>query len=100
MVEPPAFNSIECTLVAVNAQADTAEQLEQAANRLRSAGYSMKTQLESGQAESIIAKAIENDGHDLLIMGAYGHSRIRSLIIGSTTTEMLRSCHVPVLLFR
>jgi nucleotide-binding universal stress UspA family protein len=100
MVEHPAFNGIECTLLAVNAQGDTAEKLDQAANRLRSAGYSMTTKIESGQVESIIAKAIENDGHDLLIMGAYGHSRIRSLIIGSTTTEMVRSCHVPVLLFR
>ncbi|HBN50775.1 MAG TPA: universal stress protein UspA, partial [Thalassospira sp.] len=29
-----------------------------------------------------------------------GHSRIRNLIIGSTTTEMVRSCHVPVMMFR
>jgi nucleotide-binding universal stress UspA family protein len=36
----------------------------------------------------------------LLVMGAYGHSRIRTMIIGSTTTEMVRSCKVPVLLFR
>jgi nucleotide-binding universal stress UspA family protein len=33
-------------------------------------------------------------------MGAYGHSRIRTLIIGSTTTEVIRSCLIPVLLFR
>ena len=40
-------------------------------------------------------------GHvNLLVMGAYGHSRIRSLIIGSTTSEMIRSCLVPVMLFR
>jgi hypothetical protein len=31
-------------------------------------------------------------------MGAYGHSRIRSFVIGSTTTEMVRSCKVPVLM--
>jgi len=37
---------------------------------------------------------------DLLLMGAYGHSRIRNLIIGSTTTSMIRSCKIPVLLFR
>ena len=100
MVEHPAFNNIECTLLAVNAQGDTAEQLEQAANRLRSAGYSMTTQVESGQVENIIARAIENESHDLLIMGAYGHSRIRNMIIGSTTTEMVRACQVPVLMFR
>jgi nucleotide-binding universal stress UspA family protein len=33
-------------------------------------------------------------------MGAYGHSRIRNLMIGSTTTQMIRSCLVSVLLFR
>jgi len=33
-------------------------------------------------------------------MGAYGHSRVRSLIIGSTTTEMIRSCRVPILIMR
>jgi nucleotide-binding universal stress UspA family protein len=30
----------------------------------------------------------------------YGHSRIRSLAIGSTTTAMLRSCRIPVVLVR
>jgi nucleotide-binding universal stress UspA family protein len=36
----------------------------------------------------------------LLLMGAYGHSRIRHLVIGSTTAQMLRSSDIPVLLFR
>ncbi|WP_372803402.1 universal stress protein, partial [Paracoccus seriniphilus] len=42
---------------------------------------------------------IDAEGFDMLVMGAYGHSRIRSLVIGSTTTEMVRSCKVPVLMF-
>jgi nucleotide-binding universal stress UspA family protein len=33
-------------------------------------------------------------------MGAYGHSRVRSLIIGSTTTGMVRSCKIPIALCR
>ena len=37
---------------------------------------------------------------DLLLMGAYGHSRIRHLVIGSTIAQMLRSSHVLVCLFR
>lgn len=36
----------------------------------------------------------------MLIMGAYGHSRIRNLIIGSTTTSLVRSCRLPILMFR
>lgn len=35
---------------------------------------------------------------DLLVMGAYGHSRFRQNIIGGTTREMLESSKVPLLL--
>jgi len=34
------------------------------------------------------------------VMGAYGHSRVRQFILGSTTTTLIRTCTVPVLLFR
>ncbi len=36
----------------------------------------------------------------LLVMDAYGHSPIRAFILGSTTTAMVRTCPVPVLMFR
>jgi nucleotide-binding universal stress UspA family protein len=42
----------------------------------------------------------EIDGHsaDLIVMGAYGHSRWREWIIGGTTRDTLVSCKVPVLM--
>ncbi|WP_327787145.1 universal stress protein [Agrobacterium rubi] len=43
---------------------------------------------------------IEREGYDLLIMGAFSHSRLRSLFLGSSTTEMIRSCTVPVVIIR
>jgi len=54
----------------------------------------------SGEAETAIADYVQSAKIDLLVAGAYGHSRIRKLLIGSTTTELLRRCHVPVLCFR
>jgi len=33
-------------------------------------------------------------------MGAYGYNRIRHLVIGSTTAQVLRSIQIPVLMFR
>lgn len=71
-----------------------------AAARLTEAGYEAAAKTLPGQAEKIIAQETERDGADMLIMGAYGHSRIRNLIIGSTTTALIRSCLVPLLLFR
>jgi len=53
-----------------------------------------------GQPETVISDSIEADNFDLLVMGAYGHSRIRNLIIGSTTTQMIGACKVPIMLFR
>ena len=96
-----AFKGLECELLFVGSQtSESANQMEAAAERLRGAGYSVKTKIETGQAETVIAREVETDHYDLLVMGAFGHSRIRSLIIGSTTTEMIRSCRIPILLFR
>ncbi len=36
----------------------------------------------------------------MLVMGAYGHSRLRHLIVGSITTTLLRIATVPVLVLR
>jgi len=35
---------------------------------------------------------------DLLVMGAYGHSRVRELVLGGTTRTVLRSMTLPVLM--
>ncbi|WP_103224633.1 universal stress protein [Roseibium marinum] len=37
---------------------------------------------------------------DLIVMGAYGHSRLRQNILGGTTSEMLENSDVPLLLSR
>ncbi|MFN3846629.1 MAG: universal stress protein, partial [Paracoccaceae bacterium] len=67
---------------------------------LKAAGINAETAVIPGQPETALGKLVETEGFDMVVMGAYGHSRIRSLVIGSTTTEMLRSCKVPVLLVR
>lgn len=37
-------------------------------------------------------------GADLIVMGGYGHSRLRELVLGGTTREIIRSMTVPVLM--
>ena len=67
---------------------------------LRDAGLSVETRRVEGQPDTALKQLVEAERFDMLVMGAYGHSRIRSLMIGSTTTQMIRSCKVPLLLFR
>jgi len=95
------FRGLECQMLMVRTETkDLRKQIDAAADVLRGAGHTVKADIEQGQSDDAIAKRVEADGINLLVMGAYGHSRIRSLIIGSTTTEMVRSCKVPVMLFR
>ena len=51
-------------------------------------------------AEKVIGDHMALHRDAMLVMGAYGHSPLRTLIVGSTTTAMIRTVHVPVLLFR
>lgn len=50
-------------------------------------------------ASSILDNSAEQ-GADLIVMGAYGHSRIREWILGSTTTHVMTRSSIPVLLVR
>jgi nucleotide-binding universal stress UspA family protein len=45
---------------------------------------------------ALLEELAELDGQ----MARLGHSHLRNLIIGYTTTAMIRSCKIPVLLFR
>lgn len=97
----PLFQGLEIHLVTVGAaSADVRRGLEDAKGLLKSAGLEADTSVLPGQPETALGKLVDEAGFDMLVMGAYGHSRIRSLIIGSTTTAMIRSCKVPVVLMR
>jgi nucleotide-binding universal stress UspA family protein len=47
--------------------------------------------------DTILAQATD-DGADLLVMGGYGHSRLREMMLGGTTRYMLHHATLPVLL--
>jgi nucleotide-binding universal stress UspA family protein len=59
-----------------------------------------RAEILTGDVEGAISAEAEAIGADLLIMGAYGHSPLRTMFVGSTTTAMLRALHKPVMLFR
>ena len=95
------YSRLECHIVIAGEEGSRGhKQAIHAENLLKKAAVDYSVFCESGEPEKVISDHVEKHGVDLLVMGAYGHSRIRNLIIGSTTTQMIRSCLVPVLLFR
>ena len=47
--------------------------------------------------EALLSRAADLAA-DLIVMGAYGHSRVRELLLGGATRSVLRSMTVPVLM--
>lgn len=97
------FNGLELHIITVakSTEDQTArDRINQAKQQAISAGFQPVCCLIEGNPEVAIAKYKQENNIDLLMIGAYGHSRIRHLVIGSTTTQILRSSHIPVLIFR
>jgi nucleotide-binding universal stress UspA family protein len=57
-------------------------------------------QLVHGDPEIEILHNAHEIGADLVVMGAYGHTRIREFVLGSTTHHVIRKTTLPVLLVR
>jgi len=93
----PAFQSIPCTVVIV-AEHGQADMRVAAAEEAGKPAFHIEVL--GGPVEDGLRLSLRRGEGDLLVMGAYGHSRIRELVVGSTTTTMIRTSKLPVLLFR
>lgn len=97
----PLFQRLAVHVVTVGTTThEVTKGLADARAMLKVVGIEAETSVLPGQPETALAKLVDEAHFDMLVMGAYGHSRIRSLIIGSTTTAMIRSCKVPIVLVR
>jgi nucleotide-binding universal stress UspA family protein len=97
----PLLAGLALTVLTVAADTpETRRRLEGAAAQLRGGGYDVEIEIQPGQPEDVLSRRVTAGDTDLVVMGAFNHTRFRSLIIGSTTAELVRSCQVPILLFR
>ena len=105
LIRSPLFKDTELNLIAIHEDDETVpesvlESLATTAETLQDAGYKVKTTVIQDEVSDGVTHYITDNKIDLLIMGAYGHSVIRHLLIGSITTDLIRRCKTSVLLFR
>jgi nucleotide-binding universal stress UspA family protein len=67
------------------------------------ARHGLKVEVAKAVADDVADSALllnhaSDMGADLLVMGAYGHSRLREFILGGVTRSLLREMTIPVLL--
>lgn len=100
-IATPLLTTGEVHLVHVGQPDDTHRaQINAAADKLRSAGASLHTAIIDDEVEPALHAYQHEHGLDLMIMGAFGHTRIRKMLLGSTTMDMIRRADVPLLIVR
>lgn len=97
----PLFKGLPCHLVMIGDDSDThRKQLTWAQQTLETAGFEAPVHIEAGDVENILCTYRKQHEINMIVMGAYGHSRIRQFFVGSTTANVVRHANVPVLLLR
>ncbi|WAE52846.1 universal stress protein [Stutzerimonas frequens] len=97
----PLFKGLPIHLVMVGSEDDAVlTQLNAARDALAAGGLEVHSAIRAGEVEPTLHAYQAEHGIDLLVMGAYGHSRIRQFFVGSTTTSMIRTTRTPLLLLR
>ena len=97
-------SSLSLPLTVLNVTKDSTQgekTLAEAETYLGSYNLSFQCELQqTGNAPERIANFIREKQHDLLFIGAYGHTRIIEMVLGSTTEYVLRNSPCPVFLSR
>lgn len=97
----PLLTGIPCHVVAAGSDSERYQPaLDEAAKVFADAGFEVTTAVVPGEPQSALPRYQAEHDIDLLIMGAYGHSRVHRFFLGSTTAEMLRRCTVSLMVLR
>ncbi len=101
LADSPLLTGLPLVLLMAGAPGSAAtRQLELAVQTLKNAGIDVSSFIVRGTPQEAITRELNTQGFDLLIMGAYSHSPLRSLFMGSKTTDLLKASRVPTLLLR
>lgn len=97
----PVLKGMPLHLVMVGTETPEAiAQLRKAEAMLAPLEAEITLAIRSGEVEPVLHSYQTEHDIDLLVMGAYGHSKIRRFLLGSTTTNMLKSARKPLVILR
>ncbi|MCK9211684.1 MAG: Nramp family divalent metal transporter [Ignavibacteriaceae bacterium] len=71
--------------------------LEKFSDFLNKKNFKTKLCISGGEPEDAIAKLVEKDKIEMIILGSHGHKLIDDMILGSTVDELRHKVRVPIL---
>lgn len=101
LAKSPLFSGLPVHVVMVGAESDTNKAtLEWARDALQQGGHNVETAIVAGDVEPALHQYQDQNDIGMMVMGAYGHSKIRQFLVGSTTTAMIEASKTPLLILR
>jgi nucleotide-binding universal stress UspA family protein len=100
---PLIRRATKVTVLSIDPERDTTDRLPGADIALHLARHGIAAEaastlgLDIGVGDVLLSRAADL-GADLIVMGAYGHSRMREVVLGGATRHILRHMTVPVLM--
>ena len=92
---------LHCHLVSVkNNESDLSDKLDAAKERLENKGFTVSAAFIEGDIHQSLMEYKTTNKVDLMVMGAFGHSKLRQFFVGSNTIKMLERCDVPLIVLR
>lgn len=101
LAKSPLFKGIPVHLVTVGEDQTNAEKLQaDAADKLTQSGHQVVAAILNGKASEALCQYQADNQIDLTLMGAYSHTRLREIVLGSLTAKMLLGANKPLWLLR
>lgn len=101
IIEGGLLHGMACHLVTVkNKQSGLMEKFKATEKMLRDSGFDVKA---SFLEDAIFAGLMDyktNNEVDMLVMGAFSHSKLAQAFLGSNTLKMIENTHLPMLILR
>lgn len=101
IAKSPLYKGLTCHLVCVNKKESADSLIAHAVDKLQAAGWAdiISASLE-GKTEKTLCEYQATHDIDMTIMGAFSHTRLHDLLLGSFTVKMLLNTNTPLLLLR
>lgn len=101
IAQSPFYAGLAVDVISVGtASSEVKSGLAEAKARLAAAGIRVETGVISGAPETALIRLAEEANFDLVVIGAFGPSRLASRIIGATSTALIHGCKASVVLIR
>ncbi len=101
VIDGGLLHGLHCHLVSIkNNEKDLEEKFVNAQYTLTNMGFKVSASFLEGNIFDSLIKYKEQNNVGLIVMGAFGHSKLRQFFVGSNTTKMLENSDVPIVILK